>query len=248
VGQAIVERDQFDSGRATPVQLRLGPHEREPVRSRSDRGATKGLQPGLQLVEVRNPGETAAGTVPGARVIPLAVLVDSLPDLDADAPVVVNCAGGYRSLVAASVLRWAGFADVSDLLGGYGGWANAGLPVSGGQTADPVPAAEVGPQVADALIRDGAVLLDVREPDEWDAGRAPTAVFIPMSQVEGRLAELELTAKTVVVCRSGGRSAAITQVLTWRGFDAVNLAGGMRAWVEAGLPVVVGADEPGRII
>jgi rhodanese-related sulfurtransferase len=69
-----------------------------------------------------------------------------------------------------------------------------------------------------------------------------------MSQVEGRLAELELTPKTVVVCRSGGRSAAITQVLTWRGFDAVNLAGGMRAWVEAGLPVVVGADEPGRII
>ena len=130
---------------------------------------------------------------------------------------VVNCAGGYRSLIAASVLRRAGFADVSDLLGGYGAWANAGLPISGGQTPEPVPAAEIGPQVANALVQDGAVLLDVREPDEWEAGHAPAAVFIPMSQVEGRLAELEPTAKTVVVCRSGGRSEAITHVPCSRG-------------------------------
>jgi rhodanese-related sulfurtransferase/glyoxylase-like metal-dependent hydrolase (beta-lactamase superfamily II) len=208
----------------------------------------KGLQPGLQLVDVRNPGEAAAGTVPGAKVIPLPVLVDSLDDLDPGAPVVVNCAGGYRSIIAASVLGRAGFADVSDLLGGYGAWANAGLPVSGGQAAEPRPAAEIGAQVAGALVQDGAVLLDVREADEWDAGHAPTAVFIPMGQVEGRLAELEPTAKTVVVCRSGGRSATITQVLTSRGFDAVNLAGGMRAWAAAGLPVLTGADEPGLII
>jgi rhodanese-related sulfurtransferase len=89
-----------------------------------------GVVPNIQLVDVRNPGETAAGTLSGARVIPLAVLVDSLDDLDREAPVVVNCAGGYRSLVGASVLSHGGFSDVSDLIGGYGAWTAAGLPVA----------------------------------------------------------------------------------------------------------------------
>jgi rhodanese-related sulfurtransferase len=88
-----------------------------------------GLVADLQLVDVRNPGETASGMLAGARAIPLAVLVDSLDQLDRDAPVVVNCAGGYRSMIAASLLRHAGFSDVSDLIGGYGAWTAAGLPV-----------------------------------------------------------------------------------------------------------------------
>ncbi len=88
-----------------------------------------GLQPDIQLVDVRDPGETLAGMLPDARAVPLAVLVDSLDGLDPEAPTVVYCGGGYRSLVAASVLRHAGFGDVSDLLGGYGAWAEAGLPV-----------------------------------------------------------------------------------------------------------------------
>jgi hydroxyacylglutathione hydrolase len=70
-----------------------------------------------------------AGTLPAARAVPLARLVGSLDEFDPEAPTVVYCAGGYRSLVASSVLRHAGFADVSDLLGGYGAWAAAGLPV-----------------------------------------------------------------------------------------------------------------------
>jgi glyoxylase-like metal-dependent hydrolase (beta-lactamase superfamily II)/rhodanese-related sulfurtransferase len=88
-----------------------------------------GLEPDLQLVDVRDPGETAFGTLPGARVIPLARLVDSLGELDGGAPVVVNCAGGYRSMIAASLLRNVGFRDVSDLIGGYGAWTAAGRPV-----------------------------------------------------------------------------------------------------------------------
>jgi rhodanese-related sulfurtransferase len=87
----------------------------------------------LQLVDVRNPGETALGTLAGARVIPLAVLVDSLDQLDRRAPVVVNCAGGYRSMIASSLLRHAGFSDVSDLIGGYAAWTAAGLPVAAGR-------------------------------------------------------------------------------------------------------------------
>jgi hydroxyacylglutathione hydrolase len=84
----------------------------------------------VQILDVRGPGELEGGTIPGAVTIPLAELVPRLDELDRDAPTVVYCAGGYRSSTAASVLRAAGFADVSDVLGGWSGWVNAGLPVA----------------------------------------------------------------------------------------------------------------------
>ena len=79
----------------------------------------------VQIVDVRNPGETALGTIPGARTIPLAELRDAADTLDLSRPVVVYCAGGYRSSVGASLLRSLGATDVSDILGGYGAWAQA---------------------------------------------------------------------------------------------------------------------------
>jgi hydroxyacylglutathione hydrolase len=76
----------------------------------------------LQIVDVRNLGETAAGTIPGATNIPVGQLPSRLDELDVTKPTVVYCAGGYRSSVAASLLRQRGFADVSDILGGYAAW------------------------------------------------------------------------------------------------------------------------------
>jgi DMSO/TMAO reductase YedYZ molybdopterin-dependent catalytic subunit/rhodanese-related sulfurtransferase len=84
----------------------------------------------------------------------------------------------------------------------------------------------------------GAVLHDVREPHEWSEAHAPQAVLIPMGEVQARRSELPSGRRIVVVCRSGGRSAAITDTLRARGYDAVNLTGGMCAWTAAGLPVV----------
>jgi rhodanese-related sulfurtransferase len=77
------------------------------------------------LVDVRNPGEYSLGTIEGASSIPVGQLNKRLDELDPRVPTVVFCAGGYRSSVAASVLREAGFEDVSDILGGYGAWRNA---------------------------------------------------------------------------------------------------------------------------
>ena len=77
---------------------------------------------------MRNPVETAEGTITGARVIPLAALADSIDSLDRSDPVVVFCASGYRSTIAASVLRVSGFDDVSDVLGGFAAWQSARLP------------------------------------------------------------------------------------------------------------------------
>lgn len=79
----------------------------------------------VQVVDVRGPGEHAAGALPGALNLPLPRLLGALDQLDRDRPVLVHCAGGYRSSIAASLLRGRGFGDVSDLIGGYAAWAAA---------------------------------------------------------------------------------------------------------------------------
>ena len=79
----------------------------------------------VQLVDVRQPGELAQGVIDGAIEIPLTRLNERLATLDASKRTIVYCAGGYRSSIAASRMRAAGFADVSDLLGGYGAWTAA---------------------------------------------------------------------------------------------------------------------------
>jgi len=86
---------------------------------------------GLQLVDIRNPGEVRLGTIEGASSIPVGQLPARVDELDPHAPTVVFCAGGYRSSVGASVLREAGFDDVSDILGGYAAWSELFADASG---------------------------------------------------------------------------------------------------------------------
>jgi DMSO/TMAO reductase YedYZ molybdopterin-dependent catalytic subunit/rhodanese-related sulfurtransferase len=207
------------------------------------------LEPALQLVDVRTPAETARGTLPGAREIPLTILT-KLPDaLDRSAPVVVYSAFGYRSLVAASVLQAAGFGDVADLLGGYRAWEDAGLQVVRPATAGAAAPPEVGARTAAALVKAGALLLDVREPGEWQAGHVAQAWLLPMGQVARHRSDLPQDRRIVVVCRSGGRSAAVAEALRAWGLDAVNLSGGMTAWAVAGLPVVTtGTGSAGLVV
>ena len=76
----------------------------------------------LQLVDIRQPGETAGGSIAGAILIPLTQLNSRIDELDPERPTIVFCAGGFRSSIAASRIVRAGFTDVSDLLGGYGAW------------------------------------------------------------------------------------------------------------------------------
>jgi rhodanese-related sulfurtransferase len=78
----------------------------------------------IVLLDVRGPSEVAGGAIEGSTAIPLAELADRVSEIDPSRPTVVYCASGYRSSVAASWLRSAGFADVSDLLGGYTAWSS----------------------------------------------------------------------------------------------------------------------------
>ena len=109
-----------------------------------------------------------------------------------------------------------------------------------------VPA--VGPAEGRALVDAGAQLLDVREVDEWRAGHARDAHFIPLGELEARTGEVARDRRVVAICRSGARSERATQFLRAAGFDAVNLTGGMRAWATAGLDVVTDDGAAGTVI
>ncbi|WP_228976144.1 rhodanese-like domain-containing protein [Streptomyces sp. DH12] len=105
----------------------------------------------------------------------------------------------------------------------------------------PLPTVDVSSVPGDALI------LDVREADEWAAGHVDGALHVPMSDFVARFGEVtEAVAdgrRAYVMCRVGGRSAQVTQYLVQQGIDAVNVDGGMLAWEGAGRPMV--ADHGG---
>ena len=105
----------------------------------------------------------------------------------------------------------------------------------------------VQPEEARRMADEGALLLDVREVEEWTAGHAPDATLIPMSTLSERASEIPRDQVVVCVCRVGGRSAAVTDALVQAGWEAVNLAGGMEAWAAAGFPVVTEDGSPGRV-
>jgi rhodanese-related sulfurtransferase len=71
---------------------------------------------------------------------------------------------------------------------------------------------------------------------------------VPLAELEGARFKLPINRRIVCVCRSGSRSKRATAELVQMGFDAVNMAGGMRAWVAQGLPVVRDDGSPGEII
>jgi rhodanese-related sulfurtransferase len=89
-------------------------------------------------------------------------------------------------------------------------------------------------------IRDepDAVLVDVREPEEWRAGHVAGARHIPMAQLPAELASLPREAPIYLICRSGARSHRAAAYMLTAGFErARNVKGGMIAWERAGLPI-----------
>jgi rhodanese-related sulfurtransferase len=96
-------------------------------------------------------------------------------------------------------------------------------------------------KAAKSMSEQGALLLDVREPDEYAAVHAVNAKLIPLGEVGARLKEIEAykDKPVAVICRSGRRSAQAVGILKEAGFtQAVNVEGGTTAWVQAGLEVI----------
>lgn len=102
-------------------------------------------------------------------------------------------------------------------------------------------AKEVSVDQAHQLRSDGAFMLDVREPDEWNSGHIPGATLIPLGQLPDRLNELPVDQEIVVVCRSGNRSATGRDILLNAGFNQVtSMAGGMNEWAAKNYEIVTG--------
>lgn len=88
---------------------------------------------------------------------------------------------------------------------------------------------------------EGGYVLDVRQPDEYEAGHVPGATLIPLDQLGARIDEVPKDVELNVICKSGGRSATAVDALTQAGYRAVNVAGGTMAWIEAGNPTNEGS-------
>lgn len=113
---------------------------------------------------------------------------------------------------------------------------------------------EVSTEEGIALVERGIKILDVREPGEYLSGTIEGALNVPRGVLEPA-ADLEYAGANpalrdhrddawLIVCRSGGRAALATQVLSEMGFaNVTNLLGGMNAWQEAGYPVFMPSDE-----
>ena len=111
--------------------------------------------------------------------------------------------------------------------------------------SDTDTATELAPERAAELIRDsGAAAVDVRSPEEHDAGHIEGDTPIPFDQLKARAGDLDQGTPLVLYCRSGDRSGAAAQALRASGFEAYSIDGGLLAWTERGLPI----DPPdGRV-
>lgn len=91
------------------------------------------------------------------------------------------------------------------------------------------------------------VILDVREPHEWTAGHIPGAIHIPLGEVTQRHEELP-AGPVQVICLAGGRSLRAADWLNENGREAINVAGGMKAWAQAGLPMTAEGDADPEVV
>jgi adenylyltransferase/sulfurtransferase len=97
---------------------------------------------------------------------------------------------------------------------------------------------EYTPQEVAALLERGDIqLIDVREPEEHEAGRIAGGRLVPLTQLGAEAATISSDRPVVFYCRSGSRSAMATEAFRGAGFDAHNMAGGLLEWAAAGLPL-----------
>jgi len=89
----------------------------------------------------------------------------------------------------------------------------------------------------------GAVVVDVRNADEYEAGHVPGAQLLPLGELAARQDEIPDGDPIYLICASGGRSLAAASALVRAGYRAVSVAGGTRGWIEQGRPYTTGMAE-----
>lgn len=132
---------------------------------------------------------------------------------------------------------WLGAVIVIVLAGTYAALAWP-RPASDVPAATPGVVRDVSVEELHAAASQGALVIDVREPHEFAAGRVPASVLVPLATVPARADEFARDETLYVVCRTDNRSAQAAEALVAAGFsDVRNVRGGMVAWAAAGLPI-----------
>jgi rhodanese-related sulfurtransferase len=181
----------------------------------------------LQIVDVRSPAEHAAGALAGARLIPVDRLREDLPLLDPEKETVVYCRVGLRGYLASRILRQEGFKKVLNLTGGI-------------LSCPPLPEGAVkgtASSVSFGQFPPGAVVIDVREPDEFAYEHIAGSKNIPLGRIAVSLADIPKEKDVYLLCQGGVRSMQALQVLKTEGYARLhNMEGGLNAWKAKGLP------------
>lgn len=214
-----------------------------PYKDISPQEARKLQEQKVIFIDVREPEEFAQVRIEGAKLIPLSEFAGRIGEIPHDQPVVLYCRSGNRSAQAAAWLSAKGYSNLLNLDGGIMAWYQAGLPLD----TTPLEAiyqdtayTELTPHEAQQWIREGAYVVDVREPYEYAMGHVPGALNIPLGRFVAEVGRLPKDRKLVVVCASGGRSSQASEYLVGHGFakeQVGNLEGGTYGWMSAGFEV-----------
>jgi hydroxyacylglutathione hydrolase len=191
---------------------------------------------GACVLDIRSPEEFGAGHVPGA----INVWIESAQFsaraglfLPADTPIALVVGGPADLLRATQGLARIGLDEIAGYLQfGMTDWRSNDLPVA------TVPQITVHDLATMREEQPDLVVIDVREPFEWDDGHVEGAVHVPMAEAVRRVAEFPADRPKAVVCAGGLRSSTVISALGRQGVAGwYNVMGGMTAWLRAGYPV-----------
>ncbi|MFN3429310.1 MAG: rhodanese-like domain-containing protein, partial [Candidatus Sericytochromatia bacterium] len=193
------------------------------------------IEQGAVVVDVRSPQAFASGHVPGSYNIwldGLSLYAGWVLPLDKPLLLVADTGRAIERVVRALVR--VGFDDVAGYLaGGFESWQNAGRPLEATGVASATQARE--------LARQGALILDVRNVDEWREGVVEDAVLMDVAELEQRVSELPRDRPILSMCSVGHRGGIGASILQRQGFERVyNVLGGLKAWKALGYPLQSG--------
>ena len=191
------------------------------------------------VVDVREPLEFALGHPPGSLNVPYSLrgLNDRLLSVyNPGNPVVVMANESEQALQAANQLQDGSFEVSGVIVGGISSWMADDLPV---QTLSEIKSTSV----SSAMSEGASIVLDVREPIEWEMGYIPGAMLMSLGDLKDHLGDIPLEVPILVICEAGIRSSSAASLLLANGFNqVVNVVDGTAGYRNNNLPLAFYAD------
>lgn len=216
------------------------------ARPLSIQDAVREFRRGVGLLDTRPKAEFVECHIPGAVNLPadeqLSNRIGFVLTPDESIVLLLSDPAEYRHVLLS--LARVGFENVLGYLAGdLDAWQALGLPITSGDVQDIEPKALQ--TLLDGPEGDRPLVIDVREPWEYEEGHVRGARLIPLGDLMARLGELDAARPVAVICASGSRSQSAAALLGQKGFATVyNILGGVSRWTIAGLPLERGMDIP----